>query len=128
MMYAETAVVVTKERAAFTKKWRLRCPPVATSFAEAGDELFTFLSFPMAQWRALRKTNALHQSSGDGYRSRAKQPMSGADAVATESKPPREPSRSLPRSCIARRGLGHCRACLRGASEARVAAEVQDGR
>jgi len=71
MMYAETAVVVTKERAAFTKKWRLRCPPVATSFAEAGDELFTFLRFPMAQWRALRKTNALERINEE-FRRRTK--------------------------------------------------------
>ncbi|MFN8544578.1 MAG: IS256 family transposase [Candidatus Binatia bacterium] len=71
MLYAETAAVVAKERAAFTKKWRLRCPAVATSFKEAGDELFTFLRFPTAQWRALRTTNAL-EPINEEFRRRTK--------------------------------------------------------
>jgi len=71
MMYATTTAAVEKERAAFLKKWRLRCPPVATSFEEAGDELFTFLSFPAAQWRALRTTNALERINEE-FRRRTK--------------------------------------------------------
>ena len=71
MMYAETAAAVAKERTAFTKKWRLRCPAVAKSFEEAGDELFTFLHFPIAQWRALRTTNALERINEE-FRRRTK--------------------------------------------------------
>jgi transposase-like protein len=71
MMYADTAAAVAKERAAFTKKWRLRCSAVAKSFEEAGDELFTFLSFPKAQWRGLRTTNALERINEE-FRRRTK--------------------------------------------------------
>ena len=71
MMYAESAAAVAQERAAFTKKWRLRCPAVAKSFEEAGDELFTFLRFPTAQWRALRTTNALERINEE-FRRRTK--------------------------------------------------------
>ena len=34
---------------------------MAASLEEAGDELFTFLSFPPAQWKGLRTTNALER-------------------------------------------------------------------
>lgn len=71
MMYAATAADVAKERAAFTKKWRLRCPAVAKSFEEAGDALFTFLRFPESQWRALRTTNALERINEE-FRRRTK--------------------------------------------------------
>jgi transposase-like protein len=71
MLYAETATAVAKDRVAFTKKWRLRCPAVAKSFEEAGDELFTFLRYPTAQWRALRTTNALERINEE-FRRRTK--------------------------------------------------------
>jgi len=71
MMYGETAALVAKERAAFMKKWRLRCPAVAKSCEEAGDELFTFLRFPTVQWRALRTTNALERINEE-FRRRTK--------------------------------------------------------
>lgn len=71
MMYAATAADVAKERTAFTKKWRLRCPAVAKSLEEAGDALFTFLRFPPAQWRALRTTNALERINEE-FRRRTK--------------------------------------------------------
>ena len=61
MIYAETVTAVEQARARFTKKWRLRCPAVVESLAEAGDELFTFLRFPSSQWKALRTTNALER-------------------------------------------------------------------
>lgn len=61
MIYGETREAVEKARKAFTKKWRLRCPAVAASLEEAGDELFTFLSFPPSQWKGLRTTNALER-------------------------------------------------------------------
>src|SRR5467141_868893 len=58
-------------RIRFTKKWRLRCPAVVECLQEAGDDLFTFLSFPKAQWKALRTTNALERINGE-FRRRTK--------------------------------------------------------
>ncbi len=49
MIYAESAAAVQKARTSFAKKWRLRCPAVIASLEEAGDELFTFVRFPVAQ-------------------------------------------------------------------------------
>jgi len=46
MIYAETPKAVQDRRRAFLRKWRLRCPGVATSLEEAGDRLFTFLRLP----------------------------------------------------------------------------------
>jgi putative transposase len=71
MIYAESAAAVQKARAGFTKKWRLRCPAVIASLEEAGDELFTFLRFPVAQWKALRTTNALERINEE-FRRRVK--------------------------------------------------------
>jgi transposase-like protein len=71
VIYAETAAVVQQRRASFAKKWRLRCPAVAESFDEAGDELFTFLRFPRSQWKALRTTNALERINEE-FRRRTK--------------------------------------------------------
>jgi transposase-like protein len=82
MIYAETAGAVQKARAAFTRKWKLRCPAVASSFEEAGDELFTFLHFPLSQWKALRTTNALERINEE-FRRRTKTQSSlpSSDAV-----------------------------------------------
>jgi len=71
MIYGETREAVEKARAAFTKKWRLRCAPVVASLEEAGDELFTFLRFPTSQWKALRTTNALERINEE-FRRRTK--------------------------------------------------------
>lgn len=71
MIYAESPALVEKARVAFVKKWRLQCPPVIASFEEAGDELFTFLRFPSAQWKALRTTNALERINEE-FRRRTK--------------------------------------------------------
>ena len=71
MMYAETRALVDQARVRFTKKWRLRCPAVIECLQEAGDDLFTFLSFPKAQWKALRTTNALERINGE-FRRRTK--------------------------------------------------------
>src|SRR4051794_32268269 len=46
MIYAETAKEVLARRRAFRRKWRLRCPAVASSLEEASDRLFTFLGLP----------------------------------------------------------------------------------
>lgn len=66
MIYAESAAAVFKARAAFLRKWKLRCPAVASSFEESGDELFSFLRFPSSQWKALRTTNALERINERG--------------------------------------------------------------
>jgi len=71
MIYADSAAAVQKARVGFTKKWRLRCPAVIASLEEAGDELFTFLRFPVAQWKALRTTNALERINEE-FRRRVK--------------------------------------------------------
>jgi transposase-like protein len=71
MVYAETRALVDQARVRFTKKWRLRCPAVVEGLQEAGDDLFTFLSFPKAQWQALRTTNALERINGE-FRRRTK--------------------------------------------------------
>jgi transposase-like protein len=82
MIYGEDATAVEKARTAFQRKWKLRCPAVATSFDEAGDELFTFLRFPSSQWKALRTTNALERINGE-FRRRTKTQASlpSSDAV-----------------------------------------------
>jgi transposase-like protein len=71
MVYAESAAAVHKARAAFIRKWKLRCPAVVSSFEEAGDDLFTFLRFAPSQWKALRTTNALERINEE-FRRRTK--------------------------------------------------------
>ncbi len=61
MIYAETAKEVQARRKAFLRKWRLRCPAVATSLEEAGDRLFAFLRLPDSQWKSARTTNAIER-------------------------------------------------------------------
>jgi len=61
MIYAETAKEVQARRRAFLRKWRLRCPAVATSLEEAGDRLFVFLRLPPSQWKSARTTNAIER-------------------------------------------------------------------
>jgi len=82
MIYAETRALVDQARDRFGKKWRLRCPAVVECLDEAGDDLFTFLRFPKAQWKALRTTNALERINGE-FRRRTKTQASlpGQDAV-----------------------------------------------
>lgn len=71
MIYADSRLLVEQARVRFTKKWRLRCPAVVECLDEAGDDLFTFLRFPKAQWKALRTTNALERINGE-FRRRTK--------------------------------------------------------
>ena len=61
MIYAATATEVQSRRRAFLRKWRLRCPAVATSLEEAGERLFSFLRLPPSQWRSARTTNAIER-------------------------------------------------------------------
>ena len=62
---------VEKARAGFVRKWKLRSQAVFASFEEAGDELFTFTTFPISQWKALRTTNALERINAE-FRRRTK--------------------------------------------------------
>jgi putative transposase len=59
MIYAESAKAVEQRRRAFLRKWRLRCPAVATSLEEAGDRLFAFLRLPSSQWKSARTTDEI---------------------------------------------------------------------
>jgi putative transposase len=61
MIYAATAKEVQVRRRAFLRKWRLRCPAVATSLEEAGERLFAFLRLPPSQWKSARTTNAIER-------------------------------------------------------------------
>ena len=61
MIYADTPKAVQDRRRAFLRKWRLRCPAVATSLEEAGDRLFAFLRLPPSQWKSARTTNAIER-------------------------------------------------------------------
>jgi len=65
MMYADTAKAVQDRRRAFLRKWRLRCPAVATSLEEAGNRLFSFVRLPPSQWRSARTTNAIERLHED---------------------------------------------------------------
>lgn len=71
MIYADSRAAVERARVAFTRKWKLRSQAVGASFAEAGDQLFTFTSFPSSQWKALRTTNALERINEE-FRRRTK--------------------------------------------------------
>jgi len=71
MIYAKDREAVCAGRAAFRKKWQLRCPSVVESLDEAGDDLFTFTAFPPSQWKALRTTNALERVNQE-FRRRTK--------------------------------------------------------
>jgi transposase-like protein len=61
MIYAKTADEVDKKRAAFVRKWQLKCRAVADSLEEAGARLFTFLRYPPEQWKSIRTTNAIER-------------------------------------------------------------------
>jgi putative transposase len=61
MMHAGSAAEVLAKRKAFLAKWKLRCRPVAESLEEAGERLFTFVRYPLEQWRSLRTTNAIER-------------------------------------------------------------------
>jgi transposase-like protein len=63
MIYAPSRETVQQARVGFMRKWKLRCKTVSASFEEAGDELFTFTSFPSSQWKALRTTTRWNGST-----------------------------------------------------------------
>lgn len=61
MIYAASTKEVETGRKAFLRKWRLKCPAVASSLEEAGDRLFSFLRLPPSQWKSARTTNAIER-------------------------------------------------------------------
>ena len=61
MIYAATTKEIETRRRAFLRKWRLKCPAVATSLDEAGDRLFAFTGLPPSQWKSARTTNAIER-------------------------------------------------------------------
>ena len=61
MIYADTKQEVEAKRRAFIRKWRLKCPAVAASLEEAGDNLFTFTRFSKSQWKSIRTSNAIER-------------------------------------------------------------------
>jgi transposase-like protein len=61
MIYAENRQAVERARAAFVRKWKLRCQAAVRSLEEAREELFTSLRYPASQWKALRTTDALER-------------------------------------------------------------------
>ncbi|MEA3244531.1 MAG: IS256 family transposase, partial [Gemmatimonadota bacterium] len=63
MIYAPTGDAVHVQRTAFRAKWRRLCRGVVESLDEAGDDLFTFLSFP----------HVAVESAADDERARADQ-------------------------------------------------------
>jgi putative transposase len=71
MIYADSHPAVEKARAGFVRKWKLRSQAVFGSFEEDGEELFTFTTFPISQWKALRTTNALERINEE-FRRRTK--------------------------------------------------------
>lgn len=70
-VYAETPEEVKAGYERFLRKWEKRCPGVAASLREAGEDLLTFLKFPKSQWRSLRTTNPLERLNGE-FRRRVK--------------------------------------------------------
>src|SRR6201987_5900409 len=61
MIYAASAAEIEQRRAAFIRKWRLKCQAVADALEEAGDRLFTFTRLPVSQWKSARTTNAIER-------------------------------------------------------------------
>jgi putative transposase len=82
MIYAETAKEVQARRKAFLRKWRLRCPAVATSLEEAGERLFAFLRLPPSQWKSARTTNAIERLHEEFKRRIKTQTVLPSDATA----------------------------------------------
>jgi transposase-like protein len=64
MICADSRALVDQAHARLVRNWRLRCPTVVECLEEAGDHLYSVLSFPKAQWKALRTTNALERING----------------------------------------------------------------
>lgn len=71
IVYAKTLEGAESARDYFMRKWTKRCPAVAKSLQEAGDDLLTFFKYPKAQWKSLRTTNVIERMNGE-FRRRVK--------------------------------------------------------
>ncbi len=71
IVYADGLEAARVAWAGFERKWGKRCPGVVKSLQEGGEELLTFFSFPRAQWKTLRTTNAIERLNGE-FRRRVK--------------------------------------------------------
>jgi transposase-like protein len=71
MIASEDMEEASALRTEFLSKWRVKCPKVAASLEEAGEELFTYLRFPAAQHKSLRTTNAIERLNEE-FRRRVK--------------------------------------------------------
>ena len=61
MIYADQVSEIEKQRRAFLRTWRLKCPAIAASLEEAGERLFSFTCLPPSQWKSARTTNAIER-------------------------------------------------------------------
>jgi len=61
IVYAKGEDEAREAKERFLEKWRKRCPGVARSLEEAGEELITFYRYPSEQWRSLRSTNVIER-------------------------------------------------------------------
>ncbi len=71
IVYANTPAEAGRAYDRFLRRWRQRCPAVAESLEEAGEELLTFTRFPKEQWKSLRTTNIIERVNGE-FRRRVK--------------------------------------------------------
>ena len=71
IVYAASETAARLAYGAFTTKWKSRCPGVARSLDEAGDELLTMYRFPKQQWKTIRTTNVIERLNGE-FRRRVK--------------------------------------------------------
>jgi putative transposase len=71
IVYAESYEQATRARARFLEKWRKKCPSVAASLEEAGDDLLTFWHFPQALHESIRTTNIIERINQE-FRRRVK--------------------------------------------------------
>jgi putative transposase len=71
IVYAASGARARAVYTTFERKWTKRCPGLARSLAEGGDELLTFFRFPTAQWKTLRTTNAIERLNEE-FRRRVK--------------------------------------------------------
>jgi putative transposase len=61
IVYAANSDAARVAYSAFERAWAKRCPGVVASLHEGSEELFTFFSFPKAQWKTQRTTNVIER-------------------------------------------------------------------
>lgn len=71
IVYAESYEQAVSHRQRFLAKWSKKCPSVAASLEEAGDDLLTFWSFPPALHESIRTTNIIERINQE-FRRRVK--------------------------------------------------------